>query len=76
MVGVIPSVSKVDLDDSRSFLAQLGVGSAPGLRIVVSAMDGGVGIGRVTQALLLDVIQQVDIVEPVSKFTETLYVPS
>ncbi|KAI0006371.1 alpha-N-methyltransferase NTM1 [Xylariaceae sp. FL0662B] len=72
MVGVVPDVSEIDLRDSRDFLAQLGIGTGPGLRIIGSALDGGAGIGRVTQGLLVDVARQVDVMEPIAKFTEGL----
>ncbi|KAH6645489.1 alpha-N-methyltransferase NTM1 [Truncatella angustata] len=78
MLGGVPSVqgfsvtSRVDLQGSRNFLAKLGIGAKPGLRIVDSALEDGAGIGRVTEGLLLKVAKQVDIIEPVIKFTDGL----
>lgn len=49
MLGGIPAVagfsqiSKVDLQGSRNFLAKLGVGAKPGLRVVDDAVEGGAG---------------------------------
>ncbi|KAK3994872.1 AdoMet dependent proline di-methyltransferase-domain-containing protein [Cladorrhinum sp. PSN332] len=75
MLGGIPSIagyshiSKVDLQGSRSFLAKLGIGRKNGRYKVANALEGGAGIGRVTKGLLLEVADQVDIIEPVIKFT-------
>jgi len=41
-------------------------------RIVKRAVDCGAGIGRITSGLLLSIASQVDIVEPIAKFTEKL----
>ncbi|UKZ53325.1 hypothetical protein TrVGV298_007117 [Trichoderma virens] len=68
----VPGVSKVDLEASRDFLAQLGIGTGPGLRTVMSALEGGAGIGRFTRAILTAVAEQVDVIEPIIKFTECL----
>ncbi|KAK4250301.1 alpha-N-methyltransferase NTM1 [Corynascus novoguineensis] len=73
MLGGIPHVSRVELRGSRNFLAKLGIGSKPGQRIAASALEGGAGIGRVTEGLLLDgIAQQVDVIEPIAKFTNQL----
>ncbi|KAK4095708.1 hypothetical protein N658DRAFT_502430 [Parathielavia hyrcaniae] len=78
MLGGIPSlegfscVSRVDLQGSRSFLAKLGIGRRNGQRKVVNALEGGAGIGRVTEGLLLDVADHVDVIEPVTKFAVAL----
>ncbi|KAI1060630.1 hypothetical protein LB506_007140 [Fusarium annulatum] len=68
MLGGFPSVSRIDLQGSRSFLAKLGISRPRILR----ALEGGAGIGRVTKGLLLDVAETVDIIEPVAKFTAGL----
>ncbi|KAK7588566.1 hypothetical protein V3481_007590 [Fusarium oxysporum f. sp. vasinfectum] len=68
MLGGFPSVSRIDLQGSRSFLAKLGIGKPRVLR----ALEGGAGIGRITKGLLLDVAETVDIIEPVAKFTAGL----
>ncbi|KND93053.1 Alpha N-terminal protein methyltransferase 1 [Tolypocladium ophioglossoides CBS 100239] len=78
MLGGIPafggfsSVSRIDLQGSRTFLARLGIGVKCGRKPVASALDGGAGIGRITEGLLLRVAEQVDVIEPVSKFTDAL----
>lgn len=43
MLGGIPSVSRIDLQGSRNFLAKLGIGVKEGQRIVDSALEGGAG---------------------------------
>ncbi|KAF4853318.1 Alpha N-terminal protein methyltransferase 1 [Colletotrichum siamense] len=72
MLGGFPYISKVDLQGSRNFLAKLGIGTKSGLRTVSRALEGGAGIGRITEGLMLDVAEQVDIVEPIAKFTAAL----
>ena len=80
MLGGIPlapgfgNVSKIDLQGSRNFLAKLGIGSRAGnssLRKAKLALEGGAGIGRITEGLLLNgVAERVDVVEPIAKFTD------
>ncbi|KAI0452661.1 AdoMet dependent proline di-methyltransferase-domain-containing protein [Xylaria acuta] len=65
-------ISKVDLQGSRSFLAKLGIGTKNGRRSVASILEGGAGVGRVTEGLLLHVGTAVDIIEPVQRFTAQL----
>ncbi|KAL2020574.1 hypothetical protein VTK56DRAFT_8162 [Thermocarpiscus australiensis] len=73
MLGGFPHISRVDIRGSRNFLAKLGIGSKPGQRVADSALEGGAGIGRVTQGLLLDgIARQVDVIEPIAKFTAAL----
>ncbi|KAK4105135.1 hypothetical protein N658DRAFT_418436 [Parathielavia hyrcaniae] len=73
MLGGIPHVTRVDLRGSRNFLAKLGIGTKPGQRVVESALEGGAGIGRVTEGLLLDgIAEEVDVIEPIVKFTAGL----
>lgn len=49
MLGGLPTLegysimSRVDLQSSRNFLAKLGIGVKPGLRIVDAAIEGGAG---------------------------------
>ncbi|KAK4235908.1 alpha-N-methyltransferase NTM1 [Achaetomium macrosporum] len=73
MLGGLPHtdhISRVDIRGSRNFLAKLGIGSKPGQRVAASALEGGAGIGRVTQGLLLDgIAKEVDVIEPIAKFT-------
>ncbi|UNI15676.1 Protein N-terminal methyltransferase [Purpureocillium takamizusanense] len=71
-IGGFSSVSRIDLQGSRTFLARLGIGVKCGRKPVINAVDGGAGIGRVTEGLLLRIAEHVDIVEPVSKFTDHL----
>ncbi|KAG7112449.1 Alpha N-terminal protein methyltransferase 1 like [Verticillium longisporum] len=79
MLGGVPkwkgyaNINKVDLHGSRSFLAKLGVGENNGRQIVENALEGGAGIGRVTEGLLLHVAKEVDIIEPIPKFTLALH---
>ncbi|KAG5980039.1 hypothetical protein E4U55_004455 [Claviceps digitariae] len=78
MLGGVPSwegfesISRIDLQGSRTFLARLGIGTKRDRQRVASAVDAGAGIGRITKGLLLDVSDQVDVIEPVSKFTDGL----
>ncbi|KAI0435741.1 alpha-N-methyltransferase NTM1 [Xylaria telfairii] len=78
MLGGIPSLagfsnfSNVDLKGSRSFLAKLGIGTKNGRHSVTSILEGGAGVGRVTEGLLLQVGTVVDIIEPVQRFTAQL----
>ncbi|KAI5867992.1 alpha-N-methyltransferase NTM1 [Durotheca rogersii] len=72
MLGGFPGVSRVDLRGSRSFLAKLGLGRTGGRKAVARALEGGAGIGRVTEGLLLEVAETVDVVEPIAKFTTAL----
>ncbi|KAH0522616.1 hypothetical protein TsFJ059_006439 [Trichoderma semiorbis] len=78
MLGGVPAVQgfygvlRMDLQGSRTFLARLGIGIKNGRHPVVSALEGGAGIGRVTEGLLLKVAEQVDVIEPVVKFTTAL----
>ncbi|OAL66049.1 hypothetical protein A7C99_3153 [Trichophyton rubrum] len=68
-----PGMSEVDLQGSREFLAKLGIGTGPGLRTLMDALEGGAGIGRFTQGVLLGLAEQVDVIEPIVKFTERLH---
>ncbi|KAK0727735.1 S-adenosylmethionine-dependent methyltransferase-like protein [Lasiosphaeria miniovina] len=72
MLGGFAHISKIDLQGSRNFLAKLGIGQKAGLRKVASTLEGGAGIGRITQGLLVDISEHVDVVEPVAKFTARL----
>ncbi|GAP91146.1 putative duf858 domain-containing protein [Rosellinia necatrix] len=72
MLGGYGHVSKVDLRGSRSFLAKLGFGRKNGVKTIGRVLEGGAGIGRITSGLLLDLADTVDVVEPVSKFTDSL----
>uniref|UniRef100_A0A8H7K2F8 Alpha N-terminal protein methyltransferase 1 n=1 Tax=Bionectria ochroleuca TaxID=29856 RepID=A0A8H7K2F8_BIOOC len=60
------------LGGSRAFLAELGIGCNAGLRSLNRVLEGGAGIGRVTEGLLLPLATTVDVVEPIAKFTEAL----
>ncbi|KAM7193138.1 Alpha-N-methyltransferase NTM1 [Rhypophila sp. PSN 637] len=78
MLGGIPQVpeyahiDKVDIQSSKNLLAKLGFGGRKGLRLAENALEGGAGIGRVTEALLVKVAKQVDVIEPLAKFTAGL----
>ncbi|EPE29740.1 S-adenosyl-L-methionine-dependent methyltransferase [Glarea lozoyensis ATCC 20868] len=69
--GGFPYVSKVDLLGSRAFLRKIGVVGGS-VKEVGRAVDCGAGIGRITSGLLLSIAKTVDIVEPISKFTDAL----
>ncbi|KAK2608630.1 hypothetical protein QQS21_002859 [Conoideocrella luteorostrata] len=75
MLGGVPSLagfsslSRIDLQGSRTFL---GIGVRRGREGVDLALEGGAGIGRIPEGLLLKVAKQADIIEPVSKFTDKL----
>ena len=78
MLGGYPSVSRVDIAGSRTFLSKLRRLSNPNstlpsppakLRLVA---DCGAGIGRITTNFLVTVAEHVDVVEPVQKFTDQL----
>ncbi|KAI1164050.1 alpha-N-methyltransferase NTM1 [Nemania serpens] len=72
MLGGYGRVSRVDLRGSRSFLAKLGFGRKNGAKAIRRVLEGGAGIGRITCGLLLDLAETVDVVEPISKFTDGL----
>ncbi|KAM0191722.1 hypothetical protein ACHAPI_008774 [Fusarium lateritium] len=69
---LMPSISRIDLQGSRTFLARLGVGAKTGRQRIPKVLEGGAGIGRITEGLLLKVADRVDVVEPVVKFTDVL----
>jgi protein N-terminal methyltransferase len=75
MLGGFPQTSRIDLQGSSNFLTKLRRGRSqtkqplPPLERVA---DCGAGIGRITKGLLLGVAKQVDVVEPVKKFTDEL----
>ncbi|KAK8035468.1 hypothetical protein PG993_010463, partial [Apiospora rasikravindrae] len=66
------NISKIDLQNSRAFLAELGIGSTHDRRAVKIALEGGAGTGRVTEGLLSNIAEHIDVVEPVVKFTAGL----
>jgi protein N-terminal methyltransferase len=76
MLGGFPQVSKVDILSSKSFLIKLRsfmkVPETGELPIERRGVDCGAGIGRITKSLLVKQCTTVDIVEPVSKFTDAL----
>ncbi|UKZ63291.1 uncharacterized protein TrAtP1_004520 [Trichoderma atroviride] len=78
MLGGIPSVKgfsgilRSDLQGSRTFLAKLGIGAKQGRQKLATALEGGAGIGRVTEGLLIPLADEVDVIEPVAKFTAGL----
>ncbi|KAJ5178159.1 uncharacterized protein N7500_000858 [Penicillium coprophilum] len=74
MLGEFPSVSRIDLQGSKSFLAKVrrlipGVQSEGKFH---QGVDCGAGIGRVTEGFLRHVCEVVDAVEPVAKFTKVM----
>lgn len=74
VLGGFPQVSRVDLQGSKNFLRQLRRTSKlhpPGKKLR-RAVDCGAGIGRITAGFLANVADVVDIVEPVTQFTDQI----
>lgn len=74
MLGEFPSVSRIDLQGSKTFLAKIrrlipGVQSEGKFH---QGVDCGAGVGRVTEGFLSHVCDVVDAVEPVAKFTQVM----
>lgn len=76
MLGGYPQTSRIDLQGSSNFLTKLRRAKSQNTRTPLPLLDrvaeGGAGIGRITKGLLLGVAKQVDVVEPVKKFTDEL----
>lgn len=76
MLGGYPQTSRIDLQGSSVFLAKLRRGKSQASKQPLPPLervaDCGAGIGRITKGLLLGVAKQVDVVEPVKKFTDEL----
>ncbi|KAF4442652.1 putative methyltransferase [Fusarium austroafricanum] len=72
MLGGYPQVSKIDLQGSREFLAKLNIDAKTKGQRIPRALEGGAGIGRVTRGVLLNITEQVDVIEPIAKFTANL----
>jgi protein N-terminal methyltransferase len=75
MLGGFPQTSRIDLQGSSNFLTKLRRGRSQAkqpLPPLERVADCGAGIGRITKGLLLGVAKQVDVVEPVKKFTDEL----
>ena len=72
VLGGYPEVSKVDIQGSKNFLGKLRRQSKehPPIKKLSRAVDCGAGIGRITDGLLSNVAEKVDIVEPVKTFTD------
>lgn len=93
-VAGFANTSKIDLQGSRNFLAKFGIGSkskstkpgsgsGSGLKQCRRILEGGAGVGRITEGLLTDLLLvneegtgemegKVDVVEPIAKFTAKL----
>lgn len=74
MLGDFPSVSRIDLQGSKNFLAKVRR-LAPGVLSegkFKQGLDGGAGVGRVTEGFLSHVCEVVDAVEPIAKFTQVM----
>ncbi|KAJ5997413.1 hypothetical protein N7499_006193 [Penicillium canescens] len=74
MLGEFPSVSRIDLQGLKGFLARvrrliLGI---PSESKVAQGVDCGAGVGRVTERFLSYVCEKVDAVEPIAKFIKVL----
>jgi protein N-terminal methyltransferase len=74
MLGGFPQVSRIDLQQSTTFLAKLRRASKlhPTSKPLSRIVDCGAGIGRITLGLLSKVSDVTDIVEPVEKFTKQI----
>ncbi|KAG9654264.1 hypothetical protein KCU64_g7331, partial [Aureobasidium melanogenum] len=74
MLGGFPQVSRIDLQQSTTFLAKLRRASKthPTTTPLSRIVDCGAGIGRITLGLLSKVATVTDIVEPVEKFTREI----
>jgi protein N-terminal methyltransferase len=74
MLGGFPQVSRIDLQQSTTFLAKLRRASKhhPPSKPLSRIVDCGAGIGRITLGLLSKVSTVTDIVEPVEKFTKQI----
>lgn len=88
MLGGYPQVSRADLQGSRTFLARLRRSSLPNssstspnssersssepLPRLGRVVEVGAGIGRITKGFLSHVASEIDVVEPVKKFTDEL----
>ncbi|KAG9677464.1 hypothetical protein KCU99_g1667, partial [Aureobasidium melanogenum] len=74
MLGGFPQVSRIDLQQSTTFLAKLRRASKthPTTSSLSRIVDCGAGIGRITLGLLSKVATVADIVEPVEKFTREI----
>jgi protein N-terminal methyltransferase len=73
VLGGYPQVSRVDLQGSANFLAKLRLQSkhlSPSAGKMSRAADCGAGIGRITTGLLAHVAHTIDVVEPVTSFTD------
>jgi protein N-terminal methyltransferase len=74
MLGGFPQTTRIDLQGSSNFLIKLRRGTQRGVKqplpLLKRVADCGAGIGRITKALLFGVAEQVDVVEPVKKFTD------
>lgn len=74
MLGGFPQVSRIDLQQSTTFLAKLRRASKthPTTTSLSRIVDCGAGIGRITLGLLSKVATVTDVVEPVEKFTREI----
>ncbi|KAF2032197.1 hypothetical protein EK21DRAFT_61324 [Setomelanomma holmii] len=76
MLGGYPQTSRIDLQGSANFMTKLRRGKSAASKQPLPPLervaDCGAGIGRITKGLLLGVAKQVDVVEPVKKFTDEL----
>jgi protein N-terminal methyltransferase len=72
VLGGYPEVSRADLQGSSNFFAKLRRQSKafPPDKKLRRVVDCGAGIGRVTKGFLCKVAEEVDILEPVTSFTD------
>lgn len=71
-LGVYPWYSRIELQGSMNFLAKVRRSLKITEKRFRTGVDCGAGVGRVTEGLLLNVCDTVDVVEPVEKFVSIL----
>ncbi|KAF2691631.1 hypothetical protein K458DRAFT_285377 [Lentithecium fluviatile CBS 122367] len=76
MLGGVPQISRIDLQGSSNFLVKVRRSKPQPTKRPLPPLnrvaDCGAGVGRITTGFLLNVSRTVDIVEPVTKFTDNL----
>ncbi|KIW16714.1 hypothetical protein PV08_03903 [Exophiala spinifera] len=85
MLGGYPQVSRIDIQFSRTFVGKLRRLYPPttppdekrrtSKYAFARGLETGAGIGRVTFNLLSTLCEQIDIIEPIEKFTDVLTAP-
>ncbi|KAL6243239.1 hypothetical protein RBB50_009790 [Rhinocladiella similis] len=84
MLGGYPQVSRIDIQFSRTFIGKLRRLYPPTAPVETRSsnyafqrcLETGAGIGRVTFNLLSALCEQIDVIEPIEKFTDVLTAPN